>query len=99
MRVLLRYYGFFSTLTGRLMEEVDLPAGCTVQELLDRLQERYGYKFIRLCYIRPLYSQQDYLNINVNTLDLNQAGHFPAGLATPLAEGDVVSFGVIGGAA
>lgn len=94
-----RYYGFFSTLTKKLHEEVDINNSCTVGTLIDRLTQNYGYKFRQLCYIRPLYSDKDYLNVYVNTQDINNVKIFPEGLDTEVGEGDIVTFGAVGGAA
>jgi len=99
MKITARYYGFFSTVTRKLYESVDLNDGLTVKDLMDILAKSYGYKFSRLCFIRPLYSERDFVNICLNTLDLNSAQKFPQGLNTVLNEGDTVSFGVMGGAA
>ena len=71
----------------------------TVKDLMDILAKSYGYKFSRLCFIRPLYSEKDFMNICLNSLDLNSIQKFPLGLKTALNEGDTVSFGVMGGAA
>ena len=99
MQVTARYYGFFSTLTRKLYEQVEVADKTTVQGLIRDLVGLYGYKFERLCFIRPLYSDRDYANICINTLDLNNARKFPQGLDTVLQGEDTVSFGVMGGAA
>jgi molybdopterin converting factor small subunit len=99
MQVTARYYGFFSTVTRKLYENVELGEGLTVKDLMDILAKSYGYKFSRLCFIRPLYSEKDFMNICLNSLDLNSIQKFPQGLKTALNEGDTVSFGVMGGAA
>ena len=70
-----------------------------VKDLIEVLARSYGYKFSRLCFIRPLYSDREYVNICLNFLDLNSQQKFPLGLDTRLKEGDLVSFGVMGGAA
>lgn len=99
MQVTARYYGFFSTVTGRLFEKISIPEKFKVRDLIEKQVRRYGFKFRNLCFIRPLYSEREYINIYINTLDLNDRGKFPSGLDTPLREGDIVSFGPIGGAA
>ncbi|MDM7912551.1 MAG: hypothetical protein QUS09_05580 [Methanotrichaceae archaeon] len=99
MQVIARYYGFFSTVTRKLYERIDLADGSAVKDLMDVLAKSYGYKFSRLCFIRPLYSEKDYVNICLNSLDLNSIQKFPQGLETALKDGDTVSFGVMGGAA
>jgi molybdopterin converting factor small subunit len=99
MQVTARYYGFFSTVTRKLYEKIDLTDGSAVKDLMDVLAKSYGYKFSRLCFIRPLYSEKDFVNICLNSLDLNSIQKFPQGLETALKEGDTVSFGVMGGAA
>ncbi len=99
MRITARYYAFVSSVTKKLMEDLEVPDGITVADLIRLLTERYGTKFERLCYIRPLYSERDYFNINVNTQDLNDAKKFPDGLATVLRDGDIVTFGPVSGAA
>jgi molybdopterin converting factor small subunit len=99
MQVTARYYGFFSTVTRKLYEKVDLADGSNVKDLMDILARSYGYKFSRLCFIRPLYSDRDYANVCVNSLDINISRKFPEGLNTTLKDGDAVSFGVMGGAA
>ena len=99
MQVTARYYGFFSTVTRKLYEKMDLVEGSAVKVLMDVLAKSYGYKFTRLCFIRPLYSEKDFVNICLNSLDLNSIQKFPQGLETALKEGDTVSFGVMGGAA
>lgn len=99
MRITTRYYGFVSSLTKKLMEELEVPEGITVRDLINILAKKYGYKFERLCFIRPLYSERDYFNIYLNTKDLNDNKRFPKGLDTELQDGDVVSFGPISGAA
>ncbi len=99
MQVTARYYGFFSTVTRKLYEKIDLADGSAVKDLLDVLGKSYGYKFSRLCFIRPLYSEKDFMNICLNSLDLNSIQKFPQGLETALKDGDTVSFGVMGGAA
>lgn len=99
MQVTARYYGFFSTVTRKLYEKIDLVEGSAVKDLMDTLAKSYGYKFARLCFIRPLYSERDFVNICLNSLDLNSIQKFPQGLETALKEGDTVSFGVMGGAA
>jgi molybdopterin converting factor small subunit len=99
MQVTARYYGFFSTVTRKLYEKIDLADGSAVKDLMDVLAKSYGYKFSRLCFIRPLYSEKDFVNICLNSLDLNSIQKFPQGLETALKEGDTVSFGVMGGAA
>ncbi len=99
MKITARYYGFFSNVTSKLSEDLEVAEGSTLTALISSLGGRYGYKFERLCFIRPLYSDRDYVNICLNTLDVNSARKFPSGLQTALEEGDVVSFGVVGGAA
>jgi molybdopterin converting factor small subunit len=99
MQVTARYYGFFSTVTRKLYEKIDLADGSAVKDLMDVLAKSYGYKFSRLCFIRPLYSEKDFVNVCLNSLDLNSIQKFPQGLETALKEGDTVSFGVMGGAA
>ena len=99
MQVKARYYGYFSTVTKKLYEDIEIEDGQKVSELIESLARGYGYKFSRLCFIRPLYSDRDYANICVNFLDLNSYQKFPLGLETVLKDGDTVSFGVMGGAA
>ena len=99
MQVTARYYGFFSRVTGKLYEPVEVGDELAVKDLIEILDRSYGYKFSRLCFIRPLYSDREYLNICLNFLDLNSLQKFPQGLNTRLKEGDLVSFGVMGGAA
>ncbi len=86
-------------MTSRLSEDLEVGDGVTVTALISSLKKRYGYRFERLCFIRPLYSDRDYVNVCINTKDLNSSSKFPSGLGTVLKEGDVVSFGVMGGAA
>ena len=99
MQITARYYGFFSMVTGKLYEPVEVDDELAVKELIEILARSYGYKFSRLCFIRPLYSDREYLNICLNFMDLNSRQKFPQGLNTRLKEGDLVSFGVMGGAA
>jgi molybdopterin converting factor small subunit len=99
MQITARYYGFFSTVTRKLYEPVEVDDESAVKDLIEVLARSYGYKFSRLCFIRPLYSDRDYVNICLNFLDLNSLQKFPLGLETRLKEGDLVSFGVMGGAA
>jgi molybdopterin converting factor small subunit len=99
MQITARYYGFFSTLTKKLYEPVEVADGLMVKDLIEVLANSYGYRFSRLCFIRPLYSERDFVNISLNFHDLNSALKHPDGLQTRLCEGDMVSFGVMGGAA
>ena len=99
MQLIARYYGFFSTVTGKLTEEIKATGDITVNELVERQARLYGFKFRDFCFIRPLYSQRDYINICINTMDLNDPRKFPDGLDTSLNDGDTISFGPIGGAA
>lgn len=99
MQVTVRYYGFFSTVTRKLYETLEVKEGQKVKDLVENLSGRYGYKFSQLCFIRPLYSDREYANICLNALDLNSIQKFPQGLETTVKEGDTVSFGVMGGAA
>lgn len=99
MQVTVRYYGFFSTVTRKLYETLEVIEGQRVKDLIEILSGKYGYKFSQLCFIRPLYSDKEYANICLNVLDLNNIQKFPQGLETTLKEGDTVSFGVMGGAA
>ncbi|MCL6610333.1 MAG: MoaD/ThiS family protein [Peptococcaceae bacterium] len=99
MRITVRYYGFISSLTKKIHEEMTLPESCTLQDLIDRLAARYGYKFRDLCFIKPLYSDRFYCNANLNSRDINDKKSYPDGLDTVLKDGDTVSFGVISGAA
>lgn len=99
MRIIARYYGFFSTITKKLYEPVEIADGLKIKDLVEALTKSYGYKFNRLCFIRPLYSEKDFMNISLNYQDLNNAQKYPLGLNTDLKEGDMVSFGVMGGAA
>lgn len=99
MLITARYYGFFSTVTRKLYEVLEVDDEITVKDLIEVLARIYGYKFSRLCFIRPLYSDRDYVNICLNFLDLNSLQKFPLVLETRLKEGDLVSFGVMGGAA
>lgn len=99
MQVTARYYGFFSTVTRKLYERIDLADGTAVKDLMEVLAKSYGYKFSRLCFIRPLYSEKDFMNVCINSLDLNSIQKFPEGLDTALKDGDTISFGVMGGAA
>jgi hypothetical protein len=99
----MRYYGFFSTLTKKLQEQLDLEDEVlnevSVNILVDKLTQTYGYKFRNLCFIRPLYSDRDYVNIYLNTQDLNNISLFPNGLNTIVKNGDIITFGAVGGAA
>jgi molybdopterin converting factor small subunit len=99
MQITARYYGFFSTVTRKLYEVLEVDDEIAVKDLIEVLARIYGYKFSRLCFIRPLYSDRDYVNICLNFLDLNSLQKFPLVLETRLKEGDLVSFGVMGGAA
>lgn len=99
MQVTARYYGFFSTVTRKLYETLEVEEGQRVKDLMENLSEKYSYKFSQLCFIRPLYSDKEYVNICLNVLDLNNIQKFPRGLETTLKEGDTISFGVMGGAA
>jgi molybdopterin converting factor small subunit len=99
MQITARYYGFFSKVTGKLYEALEVGDELAVKDLIEILARSYGYKFSRLCFIRPLYSDREYLNICLNFLDLNSRQKFSLGLETRLKEGDLVSFGVMGGAA
>ena len=99
MQITARYYGFFSKVTGKLYEPMEVDGELTVKGLIEVMDRSYGYKFSRLCFIRPLYSDRDYLNVCLNFQDLNSLQKFPQGLDTRLKEGDLVSFGVMGGAA
>ena len=99
MQVTARYYGFFSTVTRKLYEELELSEGLRVTDMVEALVKSYGYKFSRLCFIRPLYSEKDFMNVCLNSLDLNSIQKFPEGLDTALKDGDTISFGVMGGAA
>lgn len=99
MQITARYYGFFSKVTGKLYEALEVGDELAVRGLIEDLDRSYGYKFSRLCFIRPLYSDREYLNICLNFLDLNSLQKFPQGLNTRLKEGDLISFGVMGGAA
>ena len=99
MQITARYYGFFSRVTGKLYEALEVGDELAVKGLIEVLERSYGYKFSRLCFIRPLYSDREYLNICLNFQDLNSLQKFPMGLDTRLKEGDLVSFGVMGGAA
>ncbi len=99
MQVTARYYGFFSTVTRKLYERIDLADGTAIKDLMEALAKSYGYKFSRLCFIRPLYSEKDFMNVCLNSLDLNSIQKFPEGLDTALKDGDTISFGVMGGAA
>ncbi len=99
MRVIARYYGFFSTVTRKLYENIELDDRLTVKDLMKILAKDYGYRFSQLCFIRPLYSEKDFMNICLNTLDLNSSQKFPDGMDTMLNDGDIISFGVMGGAA
>lgn len=63
MRLTARYYAFFSSITGKLFEPVDLEGNATVRDLIETQARRYGFKFRELCFIHPLYSDRDYLNI------------------------------------
>lgn len=99
MQVTARYYGFFSTVTRKLYEPLDISDGLSVKDLIELLARSYGYKFARLCFIRPLYSDKEFANVCINHLDLNILHKFPGGIETVLKEGDIISFGVMGGAA
>lgn len=103
MKLTMRYYGFFSTLTKKLQEQLDLEYEVlneiSVRILVDKLTQTYGYKFGNLCFIRPLYSDRDYVNIYLNTQDLNNISLFPNGLNTIVKDGDIITFGAVGGAA
>ena len=99
MQITARYYGFFSKVTGKLYEQMEIDDELAVKDLIEVLARSYGYRFSRLCFIRPLYSDREYVNICLNFLDLNSLQKFPLGQETRLKEGDLVSFGVMGGAA
>jgi molybdopterin converting factor small subunit len=94
-----RYYGFFSTITRKLHEPLEISDHCSVNDLIDKLTGIYGFKFRKLCFIRPLYSEKDYINVYINTQDINNPRIFPDGLNTAIKEGDIVTFGAVGGAA
>jgi len=98
MKVVVRYYGFFSTLTRKLSEPVEIQEDLTLNGLLDLLCQTYGYRFWKLCFVRPLYSDREYANLYLNTKDINSPRKFPQGLNTILQDGDTVSFGMISGA-
>ncbi len=99
MQINARYYGFFSKVTGKLYEPMEVDDELAVKDLIEILARSYGYRFSRLCFIRPLYRDREYVNICLNFLDLNSLQKFPLRLETRLKEGDLVSFGVMGGAA
>lgn len=99
MKITVRYYGFVSSITKKLSEEIKIGDNTDIKELINMLTSRYGYKFREMCFIKPLYSERFYANINLNTRDINEVKIYPDGLNTVLTEGDVVSFGVISGAA
>ena len=94
-----RYYGFFSTITRKLDESLEIGDDCSVSDLIEKLTGIYGFKFRKHCFIRPLYSEKDYTNIYINTQDLNNINIFPDGLNTCIKDRDIVTFGAVGGAA
>lgn len=78
---------------------MEVSEGLTVGGLIDLLELKYGYKFRQSCFLKPLYSEREYLNILLNTMDLNNKKYYPHGLHTALKDGDTISFGPISGAA
>ena len=99
MKLTARYYGFFSTITKKLHEPLEIGDSCSVNDLIEKLTGIYGFKFRKHCFIRPLYSEKDYLNVYLNTQDLNNLKNFPDGPDTVIREGDTITFGAVGGAA
>jgi molybdopterin converting factor small subunit len=54
MQVTIRYYGFFSTVTRKLYETLEVKEGQRVRDLIEILSGRYGYKFSQLCSFDPV---------------------------------------------
>jgi molybdopterin synthase sulfur carrier subunit len=79
---------FFTTLreiTGKREDNLSLPKGSTVEELLDELSRRYGPKFVE--YVFDEGEVKPYLLVMVNGRSIN----FLNGLKTVLSENATVA--------
>ncbi|MGI6686323.1 MAG: MoaD/ThiS family protein [Bacillota bacterium] len=85
MRITVRYYGLVTYVTDRHYQELEVPEGSTLGQIIDLVVVRYGEK------IRKMIFLLNQITVTINRLDINDISIFPKGLDTRLTNGDIVS--------
>lgn len=86
MKVKVEYLGFIRNMLSKRTEELELPEGTSLQELLSKLSERYGADFKKQVYEPGQRDVKYGFVVTVNGILMDQL----RGVETPLKNGDNV---------
>ncbi|MGD2200991.1 MAG: MoaD family protein [Candidatus Bathyarchaeota archaeon] len=86
MKVEVKYYAMLREASGRKMEDIELPEGSSVGDLMDVVVGKYGEDFYRYVYDGQK-RVRDYLSFMLNGINVNSMD----GFETPVRDGDVLA--------
>lgn len=89
INISVRYLVNFSVATGKKQEEVTLPNGATLSDLIDKLTQRYGNALKKEIFDSKTGEVKPHVLILINGRSLDQ---FKERLGIPLANGNSVIF-------
>ena len=100
MKIKVSYYNLTLDVTKIVNEEIELKDGSTVNDAVNFLINKYGYKFQQRA-ILTMDSMQGKVtraNVYLNRHPVDYEANYPQKMNTPLKDGDAISFGsLIGG--
>ena len=101
--ILVKYFHTLSEIAGKQKDEIEVPEGTTIGQLLERICQNYGDRFRRFVFVKPSVSYNDnpdpIVNVQINGRNVNFKFQVPEGLDRVLRDGDVVGIGALAGAA
>ena len=100
MKINVRYYNLTLDVTKKVDEEIELPEQSTVNDAINFLVNKYGYKFQQRSILKmdSMEGKVQRANVYLNNRPADYEYDYPEKLNTKLKEGDSLSFGsLIGG--
>ena len=102
-KIICKYYSTVYGIINKHEEDFDVPAGTTVEDVLDLLIRKYGARLEEHLYSEGTICGNHYKTaaVYVNKKRIQWLQDFPDGIKTKVKDGDVLSLGLImgGGAA
>ena len=102
MKIKVRYYNLTLDVTKTVQEEIELKEGSTVNDAVNFLVNKYGYKFQQrvILTMDSMQGKVTRANVYLNNHPVDYEANYPQKMNTVLKDGDALSFGsLIGGGA
>ena len=100
MKIKVRYYNLSAEVTKKIEENIELKEGSTVNDAVNFLIEKYGFRFQQRAILTmdSMKGKVTRANVYLNGQPADYEVNYPKKMNTVLKDGDKISFGsIIGG--